>query len=116
MRESIDADKVKVILQHFDVEPHYENSQYMVFPTVCHNLDPEEASNKMFFYKNTSLFKCYTECDDFFDIFELIQKMFEIRGESKTLSQIFQMTGFSTGNYESYKEQTVEDTTRFLEK
>jgi len=116
MRESIDAEKIKMILQHFDVDVHYENNQYMVFPTVCHNLDPEEASKKLFFYKNTSLFKCYTECNAFFDIFELIQKMFKLRGEPKTLAEVFKMTGFTSEEFQSYREQTVEDTTRYFEK
>jgi len=116
MREEITPEKVKIILEHFGVEMHYENSQYMVFPTVCHNLDHEHASKKLFFYKNTSLFKCYTECDTFFDVFELIQKMFELRGERKTLPEVFKMTGFTSEDFDGFKEQTVEDTIRFLEK
>ena len=49
-----------------------------IFPTVCHNLDISTAKKKLYYYFNeddSPLFCCYTECNDTFDIYELVKKM-----------------------------------------
>ena len=40
-----------------------DEGTHIVFPTICHNIDPDEASMKLYLYKNTKLFNCYTECN-----------------------------------------------------
>lgn len=42
--------------------------------TICHN-PPHEGSHKLYYYDNTKLFKCWTECDEYFDIFQLVMKI-----------------------------------------
>lgn len=39
--------------------------------TLCHG----GQSHKLFYYENTKLFRCYTECSDTFDVFQLIMKI-----------------------------------------
>lgn len=48
-----------------------------VSSTICHNL-PGEGSHKLYYYENTKLFRCYTDCGECFDIFELLKKVKEI--------------------------------------
>lgn len=50
----------------------------LVCETICHN-HPGEGSHKLYYYDNTKLFKCYTGCGDYFDIFDLVLR-------SKTIS------------------------------
>ena len=85
LRDQLTDEAIKDILAQFNVEPVEENENEIVFPTCCHNL--EGGSPKLFYYKNTKLFHCYTECAATFDIFTLLQKMYHLRGEEITLSQ-----------------------------
>ena len=50
--------------------------------TICHNI-VGEGSRKLYYYDNTKLFQCYTDCSSSFDIFELVQKAKNTRGEFK---------------------------------
>ena len=45
--------------------------------TICHN-EAGSGSHKLYYYTNTQLFRCYTGCDDIFDIFELVLKVHSI--------------------------------------
>lgn len=85
LREQLTDEMVKSILIQFNVEPVLETAQEIIFPTCCHNL--EGGSPKLYYYKNTKLFHCYTECSETFDIFTLLQKMYKLRGEEISLRQ-----------------------------
>ena len=85
LREQLSDEMIKDILGQFNVEPVEENEEAIIFPTCCHNL--VGGSPKLFYYKNTKLFHCYTECAASFDIFTLLQKMYRLRGEEITLKQ-----------------------------
>ena len=50
--------------------------------TICHN-EAGEGSHKLYYYENTALFRCYTGCDSYFDIFELISKVKEVRSSEE---------------------------------
>lgn len=49
------------------------------------------AKKKLYYYDNTHLFRCYTECDSYFDIYQLIQKMLNLRGLPDDFNSIFQI-------------------------
>lgn len=83
LREQLTDETIKNILGQFNVEPVSETSDFIVFPTCCHNL--EGGSAKLYYYKNSKLFHCYTECDGTFDIFTLLQKMYILRGKEISL-------------------------------
>lgn len=65
-----------------------ENSNYIIFPTICHNENSEDASMKLYYYKNTHLFVCYTECDDSFNIFGLYEKVYKLHNKQFSFSQV----------------------------
>lgn len=56
-----------------------DEGTHIIFPTICHNTDPDEASMKLYFYKNTKLFNCYTECG-IQSIFKFMKHYYEARG------------------------------------
>lgn len=85
LREQLTDEAIKNILAQFNVEPVMEDEASITFPTCCHNL--EGGSPKLVYYKNTKLFHCYTECAASFDIFNLLQKMYRLRGQEITLKQ-----------------------------
>lgn len=91
LRMQLTPDQIKNILLKFGVYPNAENDTAIIFPTVCHNL--EGGSPKLYYYKDEKIFKCYTECSNMFDIFELLIKMKKLRGIDLHLREAIAMTG-----------------------
>lgn len=77
VRAQITLDDVFSLLTEWGGEPQM-SSFGIISQTICHN-KPGEGSKKLYFYSNTSLFKCFTGCQDIFDIFELTMKVFRIQ-------------------------------------
>ena len=59
--ENLRDEDVFKLLEQLGAEP-VDKGSHFVCKTVCHNEDPEEASAKLYYYKNSHLFVCYTEC------------------------------------------------------
>lgn len=91
IRQSFTPEKIIQILSKYEVSPVTETDSYIVFPTCCHNING--GSPKLYYYKNNYLFRCYTECNSSFDIFELIIKMEKLRGNEINLPQAISITG-----------------------
>lgn len=85
VKEHLDIEDVYTILDYFGAEPEYIGDN-LVCKTICHNGD----SRKLYYYDNTSLFNCYTNCGSF-DIFELVQK---VKGLDDLNSAIFFIVNF----------------------
>lgn len=69
-----------------------EKSEYFTMPTICHNHDYKDASNKLYLYKNSDsvpLFHCYTDCGETFNIYQLIQKYYKLRGEDLPFKEAY---------------------------
>lgn len=81
VRDELSLENIFDFLNEFGGDPEY-TSFGIVSSTICHNV-PGEGSKKLYFYKNTSLFKCYTDCDSTFDIFELVIKVMKIQKNIK---------------------------------
>lgn len=105
LRQELTDEMVKDILAQFNVEPVEEDSEKIVFPTCCHNL--EGGSPKLWYYKDSKLFHCFTECQASFDIFTLLQKMYRLRGQEITLRQAVQVCSLDASSV-SGKEQNLE--------
>lgn len=77
IKDSLSLDDIFSLLEEWGGEP--EMTSYGILArTICHNL-PGEGSKKLYFYENSRLFRCYTGCDDSFDIFDLVIKVKEIQ-------------------------------------
>ena len=75
--EELDDNKVKDLLDKLNI-PFEDRGDYILMPTVCHNVDAEEASWKLYYYKNTHIFYCYTE-DGAMSIFTFLKNFYETR-------------------------------------
>lgn len=84
LKKSLSIEQIFNLLVEFNANPNYINNKTaIVADTICHN-PAGEGSHKLYYYDNTKLFKCYTNCD-FFDIFELYIKIKKVR-EDKDIS------------------------------
>ena len=70
IKNSLSIDQVSEYIAELGGEPHEQNGILMC-KTICHC----GQSHKLYYYPNTTLFKCYTDCAETFDIFELTRKV-----------------------------------------
>ena len=66
------------LMEKLGVNRYLDRGDYIIFPTICHNIDVEEASMKLYYYKNTHLFVCYTNCESM-SIFKFLKEYYDTR-------------------------------------
>ena len=69
------------LMTQLGVSNHIETDTHIIFPTICHNPHSEEASMKLYYYKNTHIFTCFTECGNM-NIFQFLRHYYQTRGIS----------------------------------
>ncbi len=75
LKESLSINQVLDLVAELGGEPQMDKSGlYFTSRTICHN-KVGEGSHKLYYYDNTKLFRCYTDCGTTFDIFELVRKV-----------------------------------------
>lgn len=77
IREQLEIEDIYSLLVEFGGEPEY-TSFGIISRTICHN-PAYEGSRKLYYYENSDLFRCFTDCADSFDVFELVQKVSRIQ-------------------------------------
>jgi hypothetical protein len=77
IKESLSTENIFDLLNEWGGDPEYTDFG-ILSSTICHNT-PGDGSRKLYYYENSTLFKCYTGCDATFDIFELAIKVFYIQ-------------------------------------
>ena len=80
IKNNLSIEQVENIVADLGGEPRRQEG-LLICRTICHGGE----SHKLYYYDNTKLFRCYTECDDSFDIFELIIKVKKIDHQNWTL-------------------------------
>ena len=83
IKEIITDDNIKEIMAIYGAQPYSENNSVIIFPTICHNHTAEEGSPKLYYYKNSKMFYCFTQCSKSYDIFELIITIEHLRGNKQ---------------------------------
>ena len=80
LKNNLSIDQIEELLVELGGEPRrYKDA--LISKTICHGGD----SHKLYYYPNTHLFKCYTACDDTWDIFDLIIRVKKQHGEDWSL-------------------------------
>lgn len=116
IREALTNENVFDLLQEWGGDPSRDTFGF-VSATICHN-PPGEGSRKLYYYENTGLFRCYTGCDSYFDIFELTAKVAKIQWDkdfdlNDAVRWIAQKFGFS-GDHENRPEDEDLDDWKYL--
>lgn len=105
LKKELTLEQVYDLLTELGAEPILKDN-YIICKTICHNSDLTNASHKLYYYSNTHLFHCYTECGDAsFDIYELVLKVGRASGRvNYSLPQaivfVAKYFGYSTDNFE----------------
>lgn len=76
--EGLKIDSVIKLMESLGADRYEEKENCIIFPTICHNISSTESSLKLYFYKDTKLFVCYTECGNM-SIFNFLKHYYECR-------------------------------------
>ena len=76
--ENLEVDRVKSLLEELGADV-IEKDDCLVCSTICHNEDASQASKKLYYYKNSHMFMCYTECGAM-SIFKFLKHYYDCRG------------------------------------
>jgi hypothetical protein len=78
IKEKLNIEDIFALLLEWGGDPEYTPFG-IVCATICHN-PPGQGSKKLYYYSNSSLFRCYTGCDEpTFDIFDLVIRVADIQ-------------------------------------
>lgn len=75
---NLDTDSVIHLMTELGADRYDNREDFVIFPTICHNLESSEASMKLYFYKKNKMFVCYTECGSM-SIFKFLRTYYEER-------------------------------------
>lgn len=76
--DNLTIDNIKSLLNKLKI-PYREIEKGLVMPTVCHNINIDEASWKLYYYQDNHIFYCYTECSKAMSIFKFLKTYYETR-------------------------------------
>ena len=96
IEENINEENIIKILKHYNCNPVVNITEYIIFPSVCHN---KISSHKLYYYKSSKSFFCYSNCGSM-SIFDLIMEIenTNFRNALKILCEILNVE-FSQGFY-----------------
>lgn len=75
---NIDDNAIIHLMQELGADRYEDKGEFIIFPTICHNIDSSEASMKLYFYKKNKMFVCYTGCWAQ-SIFKFLRNYYETR-------------------------------------
>lgn len=123
LENSLTEERVIELVTELGSDEYRETDSAIIFKTICHNHDVEDASFKLYYYKKNKQFHCYTECGCNFNIYELFKKRFEllntpynfyrdivlkISGGSRTLDLENGFFDVYKSDYDKYEKKTIE--------
>lgn len=76
--EELEDDKIIQLMTELGADRYKDTDKAIIFPTICHNIDGSEASMKLYYYKDSHNFYCYTE-DGAMSIFRFLRYYYEAR-------------------------------------
>lgn len=80
IKENLSIDEIEMLVNDLNGEPIKQHST-LLCKTICHCGE----QHKLYYYDNTKLFRCYTDCSSTFDVFELVCKVMTNNGHYKVI-------------------------------
>lgn len=121
IKENLTNEQIEELLIEWNGEPE-RRGNIIVSKTICHC----GQSHKLYYYPNTTLFKCYTDCSETFDIYQLTQKVMsreqpKLREDSdwnlpEAIDYIARRFGYSPNNYQQETQSEILDDLKLFDK
>jgi hypothetical protein len=78
-----------------EVDDETSTKGHLITNTVCHNTT--EGKNKLYYYDESKTFHCYTKCSCSFDIYELVNRNYKLKGVDLHFSSIVDWVAQKSG-------------------
>ncbi len=78
LKDALLPEDIIELVTYLGADRFVDYEKMIVFPTICHNTDPKDAKMKLWYYKDSKLFHCFTECGESFDIYGLFIRVLEL--------------------------------------
>lgn len=76
--DNLETSKIISLMQELGADRYKEVDNAVIFPTICHNVDSSEASMKLYYYKDSHIFYCFTDCTNM-NIFKFLKNYYDTR-------------------------------------
>lgn len=96
LKNSLTKEQIIDIVKELGSGCKPDSNGNLIFQTICHN-PIGEGSWKLYYYDDIHMFRCFTDCNEFFDIYKLIQKVKNIPF-IQALNYVQNFFGFGTKN------------------
>jgi len=80
IKEQLNIENIISIIESLDGEYVKSSGKDYIFSSICHHIDAQNHSKKLYYYIESSLFKCYS-CGFSGDIIALIQERWDLQGK-----------------------------------
>lgn len=117
--DNLDDNKVIQLMIKLGSDDYIEKDESIQFKTICHNLNAAEASEKLYYYRDSHLFVCYTECGPM-NIFQFLKHYYNCRGYEydwyNDIVHIVECCGDSETNFEGFQKTEGVDLQKIIQK
>ena len=103
LNEQITVDDVKVIMEILDADYIQETNSEIKYRTICHHGN----KHKLYFYKESMSFYCYSECGRIGSIIDLVKKVKEFDNVYDSAEWICNKLGISTFKEGSFGDNDI---------
>lgn len=126
IKESLTIGDIIRIMDFLGAKEYQRNEfkGFLVFKTICHNVEADNGSFKLYYYEENQKFVCYTDCSKSYDIFDLFEKRMNLLGKEFVFSDMmkvilngktFRKSDFENENYfkkslPEYRDQYIQKT------
>lgn len=110
LKESLEPEQIFELLDIWGANPEYYGAN-IIAQTICHN-SYNEGSHKLYYYTNTKLFVCYSNCGTF-DIFDLCIKV--MHNQKEVDWELYDAMAYIAGYFGFDGEQLPDDEEQELE-
>ena len=81
LADNLTNEKIIELVTKLGSDEYQDTEKAIIFKTICHNVDATEASMKLYYYKDSKKFHCFTECGETFNIYTLFEKRYKLLGK-----------------------------------
>lgn len=80
IQSELSDERIVELVYSLGATEHIDKKDHIEFRTICHHENEEDGKHKLYYYKNTKMFVCYSCCGAF-NIFGLFTRRYETIGK-----------------------------------
>lgn len=97
LKQGLSVDDIKLLLTELGSThiQYNENKDELITNTICHNTS--DGSHKLYYKPSSHSFHCFTQCSCSFDVYELVKKVYNLRGKEISFGNTIDYIATKTG-------------------